>query len=692
MSKFFGEIKSILCGEECIKKYKVAFCVIVVLSLVLELFVFNFRSLESVLNGKISDVNYTISGAIKDSGGDYKANSNEVVISINNINKKLKNVHLGLERGENKAYTKVRLWAVDEANALGISAPDREIVAGLKQTEYIRTHFGGEVEQLRITLLEMSKGEKFTVNDVSLNVKVPVCFSIVRFLFVIGVLMLLYTIRPKSFIYKYTLDLKKKWQMGAVIGFAVVQIVFLWGLCHISPQYLKPSWPYHAQYQQLSDALLSGNTYLDKKPSQELMDMENPYDTGLRGANDVSFEWDHAYYDGHYYVYFGLVPELVFYLPYKAMTGQNFPNYMAVYISCVLMSIAVLYLLSSISKKWFKNISFGLFMLVSVIVCDTCGILYIAKRPDFYSIPVVMAMMFAVSGLAFWLRAERYNKKGEKYLKTSYLALGAVCMSFVAGCRPHILLTTLFGVILFWKAVFKERMLFSKHSIKNTVAICLPYVIVALVLMVYNFVRFDSPFDFGANYNLTSNDMTQRGMVLDRSLTGIFYYLFQPLNVNNIFPYVQMINVQSLYQGLTLSEKMSGGLIWMSPIIILGIRGLWKRKWYENDIRPYIIACSAMVIGTVVAVLDSQVAGILTRYYSDFSWILLLGASVATFAEYNFVQTDDDKQRLLKFVIGCFVVSFVVFGLHIFNDVDDTVRQYNAELYYKVKYLIGFLV
>jgi len=692
MIKFCKSIKEQLSGEECLKKYKVAFCVIVALSLVLELFVFNFRSIESVFNSEISDVNYTVSGASKNSDGSYKVTNNEVVLNINSVNEKLRNVHLDFERAEDKVYTKVRLWAVDEANALGITAPDREVVPGLKQTEYIRTHFGGEVKKLHITFPDMNKGEKLTINEISLNSKVPVCFSIMRFMFVIGLLMLLFTIRPKSFIYKHIFDLNVKWQKWAVIGLVVVQIVFLWGLCHISPQYLKPNWPYHAQYQQLSDALLSGNTYLDKQPSQELMDMENPYDTHLRVDKGVRYEWDHAYYDGHYYVYFGLVPELVFYLPYKAITGQDFPNYMAVYISCVLMSIAVLYLLSSISKKWFRNISFGLFMLVSIIVCNTCGILYIAKRPDFYSIPIVMAMMFAAAGLAFWINAEQYNEKGEKYLKTSYVALGAVCMSLVAGCRPHVLLTTLFGVILFWKAVFKERTLFSKSSIKNTIAICLPYVIVAAVLMIYNFVRFDSPFDFGANYNLTSNDMTQRGMVLDRSLTGIFYYLLQPLNVNNMFPYIQMINVQSLYQGLTLSEKMSGGLIWMSPIIFLGIRGLWKKKWYENDIRSYIIACSAMAIGTVIAVLDSQVAGILTRYYSDFSWILLVGAGISVFAECNYITDDKEKQMLLKAVLACFIVSGIVFGLHIFNDVDDTVRVYNGEFYYKVKYLMGFLV
>lgn len=35
--------------------------------------------------------------------------------------------------------------------------------------------------------------------------------------------------------------------------------------------------------------------------------------------------------------------------------------------------------------------------------------------------------------------------------------------------------------------------------------------------MWYNAARFGSPFDFGANYNLTSNDMTRRGFAVGAS-------------------------------------------------------------------------------------------------------------------------------------------------------------------------------
>ncbi len=43
-----------------------------------------------------------------------------------------------------------------------------------------------------------------------------------------------------------------------------------------------------------------------------------------------------------------------------------------------------------------------------------------------------------------------------------------------------------------------------------------PYIVVCAGIMWYNKARFGSLFDFGANYNLTVNDMTKRGMAVGR--------------------------------------------------------------------------------------------------------------------------------------------------------------------------------
>lgn len=77
------------------------------------------------------------------------------------------------------------------------------------------------------------------------------------------------------------------------------------------------------------------------------------------------------------------------------------------------------------------------------------------------------------------------------------LACGSLCMALVAGCRPQLLLLSFGALFLFWPDVFRRRTLFSKRSILQTAALCAPYIIVAAGIMYYNWVRFDSVFDFG---------------------------------------------------------------------------------------------------------------------------------------------------------------------------------------------------
>ena len=85
-----------------------------------------------------------------------------------------------------------------------------------------------------------------------------------------------------------------------------------------------------AQYQRLADAFLHGHTWIDTHVPDWLATMSNPYDAQARGAQgsasgDPSL-WDWAFYHGRYYCYFGPLPEIVLFAPYKALTGTDLPT------------------------------------------------------------------------------------------------------------------------------------------------------------------------------------------------------------------------------------------------------------------------------------------------------------------------------------------------------------------------------
>lgn len=82
-----------------------------------------------------------------------------------------------------------------------------------------------------------------------------------------------------------------------------------------------------SQYQQLADAFLHGRTWIDAHVPDWLAAMDNPYDEQARGTlgaqtGDAS-RWDWAFYHGRYYCYFGPLPALLLFAPFKALTGTD---------------------------------------------------------------------------------------------------------------------------------------------------------------------------------------------------------------------------------------------------------------------------------------------------------------------------------------------------------------------------------
>ena len=80
---------------------------------------------------------------------------------------------------------------------------------------------------------------------------------------------------------------------------------------------------------------------------------------------------------------------------------------------------------------------------------------------------------------------------------------------------------------IFWQRYIGQKAAAQPRRGREAAAFILPVVVVAAGLMWYNAARFGSPFDFGANYNLTGNDMTQRGFNAVRIGPAVFTSLFE---------------------------------------------------------------------------------------------------------------------------------------------------------------------
>lgn len=154
-------------------------------------------------------------------------------------------------------------------------------------------------------------------------------------------------------------------------------------------------------------------------------------------------------------------------------------------------------------------------------------------------------------------------------------------------------------------------------------AIGVPLIIIASAVMSYNYLRFGSITDFGANYNLTGNDMTHRGFHFDRIFLGIYYYLFILPDWSVCFPFIYESAKTTSYEGLTWFEGMSGGFFSNRIIIYLNF-GIMKAKRFFQDIQEFIFASTAIILAVIVVIVDTQMAGIFSRYIMDFGWLLCI--------------------------------------------------------------------
>lgn len=673
----------------CRARDKSAIALICLIVLVCEIFVMNYKHWESLLYRPVEDVACTGYG-LEAVDGRYEIHSEEAVVEFSGIHEPVAYLAFLLEPGQRAEIT---VAAVDEANSSYLYTPSRTVIGDVPRSQYLRLHFSGDVHQLKVIIRGMQgealrQGEGDSCNAVALNATVPLFFSWQRYLLLTAGLCCLYLLRPGSRCYEVRTDLTKRRQWIFTAVCIAIQLLFLarmlqWNTGALAwPDYME----HHQQYYRLAEALLEGRVDVGEAPALQAVD--NPYDPLARAVAGIGYEdfkWDHAYYNGCYYVYFGIVPVLFFYLPYYALTGMHLPHVQVILILGGLLMAGCAYLLWQTVRRWFPNTPYILYLLLTVTMGAASCLGYAVYKPDLYLVPVLSGIVCGVWGLAFWISAGREDK----YCAWR-LGVGSLCLALIAGCRPQMLLILAVGPVLFGRAILRERRLFSRKGTAQTLALCLPFGLVAAAIMWYNAVRFGSVWDFGASYNLTTNDMIHRGWVWGRCGLGIFSYLLQPPRISGVFPFLQDFRVETVYQGLTLSEMMVGGALWLFPVLCFGLWGLGKREIFAEQ-SCYLLVWASELSMAVLAVVDAQMAGLLTRYFGDFVWMGMIGSALVILAcQDRQARMGKSSSLLRKLVVTACCATLTFAFLRIFAHSEDSIQNANPVLYYQVRSLIAF--
>jgi hypothetical protein len=679
---------------------------VVVAVLAVEAFVFNAPFWESLTFGPSQAVQVEAGAGLEVQGNTYTVTStDDATLYISGFDADPDNVYLELAEVDAEGVTGGPLSAVARALSAGttytlsmaavdadggaFTFPETTISTGIAETQYVRIHSLTASQTLRVTFTDAAVGTQFCLLDAQANVVRPFAPNAVRVLVMLALAGAVAALRPGSRLYRRQLDFDQRWQCAAMAGVLVLGIVGACGLGTLTDQnrlvetgaYFD-SYLVHEkdenQYNHLADAFLAGRVSLDLPVSDILLELDNPYDTAARTALNAeahdAIYWDYAYYNGSYYCYFGALPVLLTFLPFKALTGADLPTWAAAMIFAAALCLTMFFLLKKLRDVYFPRTTFGAFTLALLLCYSSWGIIEQMFLPRIYAVPMLSALTFASLGVALWLCAKqrmnrqnvpnmslatppaaagtaagaqactsdtfantntntKANASGAPTHHVRYLIAGATCVALTLGCRPSFILTAVLAFGIFWPEITSKRLFFSRKGAGNTAAVIVPFLVVAVPVMMYNAARFGSPFDFGANYNLTGGDMTARGLSIGRVPVGLFEYLLQPLNVHPVFPFINSLSTYitySGYMGPVSSEPFYGGLLALCPALWLGVFTFARRRTpgLAGTGAVGLAGCAA-VLALVIVMLDIQVSGTVMRYFADFAWLISLGAVFA---------------------------------------------------------------
>lgn len=434
------------------------------------------------------------------------------------------------------------------------------------------------------------------------------------------------------------------------------------------PMNLSPVWngeePDHRdQYEKIATSFLHGHLYFEEEVDSRLQAMDNPYDFDARVEEDVhELYWDHAYYKGHLYMYFGVVPAITLFVPYQYLTGNSLTTYHATQLYVAFFILGYFLLFHLLARLFFQSISLIIYLALSVAL-SIISVVYIVATPAMYCTAQSAALCFIVWSFLFYFKAVFNSNSEKKTILFSTIAATLGALSF--GCRPTIALANIIAIPL--SIVYFKRNSFSIRKIAKFGVVLIPYCLIGVGLMWYNYARFDNPFEFGQSYQLTVDDQSTYTEWTSRfSLSTIWS--------NIVFC---LFSIPSDFNPVLLGGIVAYPIIWLS-IFAFGKICMCYNSWKQSLISFLLLIIT--IVGIIILSISLFSPFPLPRYRLDFMWLL----AITVFVVLGFTTAYSRRRNYWNFfifftsllsVLVCVRQFFYPYDMNYAEYFEDTVPQ-----------------
>ena len=633
------------------------------LIILLECFVFNSQAYS---NHK--DVYDYTNFVCEDIASEGKIESNKISLAskqciyINTNNKEYDSIYLSFDNGDMNLY--VNIFALTDDSPDYTFVNFKLIDPKYDAFGYIPLDNMAQVKSLKIEFdiddsryLNNESKPTVVVNKMSFNSYFPMIVNPIRLSGCF--LLLLFGFNFKKLFIDNLLDddeisfkkIEKVILFGGVLAFFVF---IIHALINSSAYFIKYDELYlggtsssNIYYQQF-DAYVKGQLHLDVPVDPTLAAFKNPYNPYTRKG--VTVLWDHAFYNGKYYSYYGHAPIYLVMLPIYWISGyvpsNLFVLQLGVLFSVFAISLAALEIIKLFVKK--TSTPFVVLTLVAIIF----GSLLLTNNTYeyggmIYRIPYAYANGFLF--LTIYLFIKGYRAKEYRFLYFIFMALSLV---FIVLSRP---LEALY-LILFIPIIIK--MIINNKKLKQSLIDYLPAIGVLLVgavlVCVMNYVRFENIFEFGEHYQLTVTDCRKNKLSIDGVLPTIYHYFVQTPKYDKNSHLLMYRHTQEQFESHPYIT-CSVGLLFVPIAALTLLVPFVTNKDDELSFKIFAIASPLLIF--LMAFINYCFAGVCPRYLNDITpWAALTGGLLGLKA----LEKNNGKHIIVPILISVVLIGSII--------------------------------
>lgn len=475
---------------------------------------------------------------------------------------------------------------------------------------------------------------------------------------------------------------------------AVILLIYAWFITFGTFTEWRASTHY---YSLQADAFAKGQLHVDIEPGATLLGLEDPYDPDAN--RDIDDEiWDMSLYKGKLYLYWGPVPALVL-LPVQFIFHKSLQDIYLVYFFFSGLLIVNSLLILKLWQRLFADIP-SRHVVASIFTAGLIlPVLWSLNIPDVYEAALGAGQFFLMGGIYFAVLAF-----GDT-LRNRYLFLAGVFWACAVGSRAMNVLPLLIilPLIIFWVYRVSPGPINWKKITGHLFALGLPLALGAVSIGWYNWVRFDSPFEFGFRYQITIHNLIKDSALVfqpDYFLPNLYAYVFQPFERISKFPFIQPVTIMQTLERLGIeppklffSGRLTGFLVY-APFLALAFLPLRQavRSARGNSNLPYQFPVFLLAIGFAVNFLS-----LLFFFFGQLRYTVDVISQITLLAILGYWElvrlkssSGNIRWKIYLFLANLLIAATIVFGILLaFTSETGRIEKYNPELIHQLNLFFG---